>query len=224
MKKLLVLFGIIVISGAAVALAMGDSTGNKEYSWRYKITVEIETPEGVKIGSSVRQVIIKRKEIGWSRINNSPHYVFNEKLTGEAVVIDLGERGVVFSLIQLGDYHDALNAFDIKTYQEVVDLPLGSKAKLTDKLPIFVTFKNMDDPKSVKGLNKQDLSRDLGQGVHLKSVTIKITEAPVTWGFVDEYLTKEFWKQYREWRKTMNIVERAKYIPTKYFRFKQGEK
>ena len=58
MKKLLIILGVLIIGGVTFAYAMSELNGNKSYSWRYKMTVEIETPEGIKTGSAVREVTI----------------------------------------------------------------------------------------------------------------------------------------------------------------------
>jgi hypothetical protein len=56
MKKLtLVVIGVCALVGFAYA-ASELSSDNKTYSWRYKMTVEVETPEGIKTGSAVRQM------------------------------------------------------------------------------------------------------------------------------------------------------------------------
>jgi hypothetical protein len=99
MKKILVVVGILVVGAAAVAFAMSDTDGAKTYSWRYKMTVEIETPEGIKTGSAVREVTV------WFEPRNNPdprdpQYNIGKKIKGEAVVVDLGERGKVFALLK----------------------------------------------------------------------------------------------------------------------------
>ena len=63
-------------------------------TWRYKITIEVETPEGIKSGYAVREVTAQTR----ITINpDLPPEMFNT--FGEAVVIDLGKYGTLFSLI-----------------------------------------------------------------------------------------------------------------------------
>ena len=161
-------------------------------SWRYKITVEIETPEGVKSGSAVREVTAVMQP----QITPETHPV-NYGVIGEAVTIDLGNRGVVFALL---GYTEVFKAFPItpKTTEERIKyystLPVGQKAVLTNYYPQIVTFENLNDPLTVKivlgsrfNVEKQDLDpvNDfealLGQGVKLKQVIIEITDEPLTW-------------------------------------------
>lgn len=64
-------------------------------TWRYKMTVSVETPEGVKTGSAVREVtgisgpkLLPEAPSGGARVK------------GEAVVVDLGKRGILFALMR----------------------------------------------------------------------------------------------------------------------------
>lgn len=185
-KKLLLL---CVFIAAAVLLW----TANYPYgSWRYKITVEIETPEGIKSGYAIREVTAVMQP----QITPETQPV-NYGVIGEAVVIDLGDRGVVFALL---GYTEVFKAFPIhpKTTEELIkyysNLPAGKKAVLTNAHPQIVTFTDINDPLTVKmvlgsrfNVEKQDIDpvNDfealLGQGVKLKQVLIEITDEPVTW-------------------------------------------
>ncbi len=219
--------------GTPLLYARDDT--KSEYSWRYRITVEIETPEGIKIGSSVRDVTIHKQSYGWSNVNKEVYNSYQKELDGEAVVVNLGERGVVFSLIQFDDYQEVPLAFGIKTYNEVSALPIGSKAQVTKNIPWFVTFKDINDPLSVTlvrggAFNKETQSHDpvrnfekyFGEGVRLKTISVEIVDLPVTWGLVDKYLPENFQE---------NIMNRWRELPMevrkrigKLTRFKHGEK
>ena len=48
--KFLIFFGLLI--GSLVLWNANHPSG----TWRYKVTVEIETPEGVKSGSAIRQL------------------------------------------------------------------------------------------------------------------------------------------------------------------------
>lgn len=86
--------GFIIILAFSVLLVFGISyIASIPQTFRYKITVEIETPEGIKTGSAVREVRIS---------NNLAKYVnpdvrsLTYRVIGEAVSIDLGEHGILF--------------------------------------------------------------------------------------------------------------------------------
>ena len=75
-------------------------------TWNYRITIEIETPEGTKSGSAVRQV---QAQLQYP-LNPDIGEVISD-VFGEAVVIDLGERGVIFALINRDSYNEVYKAF-----------------------------------------------------------------------------------------------------------------
>lgn len=170
------------------------------YPWgtyRYRVTVEIVTPEGIKTGSAVREI----------RVHTEPGFLGVRKqgidrLIGEAVVIDLGTRGVVFALLSEDDLYQAfpynngvgiLSPMGIRYYKS---LKPGTKAPLpSEKYPTFVTFKDLSDPKSLqlvygqrfdveaqKHLLVDEMETLFGAGVRVQGITIEITNDPVTWG------------------------------------------
>lgn len=195
MKKFLIICGIVLVSLGAVVSVM--SMAYPSASWRYKVTVEIETPEGLKTGSVVREL----------RFRSEPKIFpeqpgFNISTRGEAVVIDLGERGIVFGLVSdlmtpafenpynhLGhvkDYHKYIEFYD--------DLEIGKSNVLpSEKWPKFVMFKDINDPKSVvlvrgyvfDGKSQENVIEDnmaelLGNDVTIKTVSVERTSYEVT--------------------------------------------
>ncbi len=183
-----VLAVVAVVVAAAVAFAMG----NKEpivYSWHYKITVTVDTPEGEKRGSAVREA---RTEFQPRPEPKDFPYHIEIKSRGEAVPVDLGKRGMLFALIDWDSYREFYNAFpyggqmDGKSkfprddyYKET--LKTGMKAELKTNFPRMVTFKDIKDPKSVEAVKADDLAATFGAGVKLKDITLEITDEPVTW-------------------------------------------
>ena len=183
--KFLIFFGLLI--GSLVFWKV-----NYPYaSWRFKITVEIETPDGIKSGYAVREVTA----VTQPSITPETHPV-TYGVIGEAVAIDLGDRGVAFALL---GYTEVFKAFpkEAKTTKEFIEyysnLPVGQKAVLTNAHPQIVTFTDINDPLTVKMLlgsrfnvKKQDLDpvndfeAQFGQGVTLKQVIIEITDEPVT--------------------------------------------
>lgn len=176
---------------------------------RYKLTVEIDTPEGVKTGSAVRDITIWRQP---QLLPNIPTILSDVK--GEAVVVDLGQRGVVFGLLRgAGGAYDAhrflekalppprVNAREYVLYYKNLDK--ASRALTPEAYPAFVYFRDIKDPKTVEALliyrnvgqgwiTSQVLDKDrfteaFGEGVALKSVTIEMTREPVTKGVVERY-------------------------------------
>ena len=54
MKKILIGLGVLVVLAGAVVTWWTYEFPSA--TWRYKITVEVETPEGLKTGTAVRQL------------------------------------------------------------------------------------------------------------------------------------------------------------------------
>lgn len=155
---------------------------NAKNVWRYKVTVEIETPEGLKTGSAVRQLSKGRTGITFQE-SGSP-----AKISGEAVVVDLGERGVVFALLSDQSWKNSL----VQAFGHKVKFETGMKAEHKENIPSFVTFPDLNDPMTVKLVyeNKKYADRTEKKannfeeifevGVSLKRITVEITEQPVT--------------------------------------------
>lgn len=160
-------------------------------SWRYKITVEVETPEGIKTGSAVREVhaisSIKIGDTGGGAAG----------VEGEAVIVDMGGHGVLFATIgEDFGYRVMFMAFPFskggltKEGMEYYSHLKNAKASLLaiNQLPRFVMFRNLNDPLSVKLVDIHNLSKDFGEGVRIKDITIETTDDPITWGVADKYL------------------------------------
>ncbi len=80
--------GVVVALVLVAAVAWAVKGCVFPYTWNYKITIEIETPEGVKTGTAVRQVINRDNSLLGMNLGDVPSRKANVK--GEAVVIDLG--------------------------------------------------------------------------------------------------------------------------------------
>jgi hypothetical protein len=201
MKKVLIFALVVMVAGTA----FGMSDYIVPSTWNYKITVEVETPEGIKTGSAVRQVAAMMQP----RFPNPDMPPVVYAMRGEAVVVDLGERGRLFALIGSDSYEEVDNAFPfpgsdvhsaegIKYYRS---LNPGTKALLDPTkypgYPKLVTFTDINDPKTVKLVIKKEwidekhpiryrmvedrFEEYFGKGVRLKDITIEIADEPVTW-------------------------------------------
>lgn len=169
------------------------------------MTVVVQTPEGIKTGSAVREVDVAcGPQFLPDVIPCIPH------VKGEAVIVNLGKRGVLFALMRGADGNEdygtniVYRAFPSGKWNygpEGVQHYLAlkhAKAVLPPALyPMFVYFKNLKDPKTVESLitihsngqlgDKGEVTQDrmaevFGKGVKLKEVTIELTHDSVTWG------------------------------------------
>ncbi len=168
-----------------------------ERSWNYRITVEVETPEGVKTGSAVRQV---RASKNLAHLINPAAPAIHYKVIGEAVVVDLGERGILYSLIDWNSYEEVYSAYGSTisdSWQNFIyfgNLQEGSKQRLQNKKPVIVGIDTSRKIQNLKLLNVNDginqpktYEEVFGQGVALKAIEIEITNDPVTYGIIERY-------------------------------------
>jgi hypothetical protein len=191
MKKTYIFLAIIFISVSAGAYAMGEKAISG--TWKYKITVEIETPEGIKSGSAVREISNSVPTIDLPDVGNAAD------VRGEAVVIDLGNRGTLFALISDRSDEELYKAFPTqgpstaKGIQYYNTLKPGMKADLKTSHPTMVMFKDINDPKSVtlvyghrfdikeqKEVFVDNFESIFVTGIKLKGITIEITDQPLT--------------------------------------------
>jgi hypothetical protein len=187
MKKVFMAITLFALGLSTAACAA--STNIDEYpsgEWRYKITVEVETPEGVKTGSAVREISAISRPKGMGESNDT-----HVKLAkGEAVVVDLGGRGVLFAL--LTNPHatsldhpiwTVFNAFpspcldgavsrcSVKYYK---DLKNTAVVELKEKdFPMLVSFEDINDPKTIRPVITMDVCADTETRIPHSSFCIK---------------------------------------------------
>ncbi len=156
-------------------------------SFNYKLTLLVDTPEGQKIGSAVRKIIVAKmpkllpEEHGGS-----------VDIKGEAVVVDLGQRGVLFALLKENSRGEGDAKYmllkEFPTDNVLMSLKgiwyyqtLKIKKELSfDKLPMLVRFRDINDPKTVELVDPNDLEKTFGKGVRLVSATLEMTDERVT--------------------------------------------
>lgn len=148
------------------------------WKWRYKVTIEVETPEGVKTGYAVRE---HSHEPPLFRL---PDAGGSSRTIGEAVVVDLGPRGYLFALIPSGK-EEFRGAFPYdktkadRNYKYYSSLKPGTKATLTNKnyWPQMVTFKDLNDPSTAQIVSVDRIEEIFGVGVKIKTITVEIVDA-----------------------------------------------
>jgi hypothetical protein len=183
----------------AVALA---GCGDPTYTWHQKMTVEVETPAGVKSSSSVIEV---SAQVGSGFLaKHTAGSPVGWKTHGEAVTVDLGNGRYLFALLTGDKYRaqpgrNALYSFaDMASYDPPYDtLPVDqveraprnrSVAIAADSYPLLVTFTDLANPKTVRRVNPDNLAATFGPGYDLKAVKLEITDAPVTSSKIESVL------------------------------------
>lgn len=186
-------FGLVVIIMANGLSAKSDIFISGK--WRYRITVDVETPEGIKTGSAVREIRVAKG------LKLLPEMGASIDLTGEAVIVDLGKRGILFGLID--GYQATHLVFDAFPFRDAPPLSAegiryytalkNAKAVLEPaKYPTFVRFRSLEDPKTVEEVQSEiktelnpshdiphrvtSVEKTFGEGVTIKQVSIEITQ------------------------------------------------
>ena len=185
MKKFIII--VVAIGLAVTAFAMSDLYVSGD--WHYKMIVTVDTPEGVKTGEVVRGIKTSSSSL---QLGGLPESSSQIDVRGEAVVIDLDERGQLFGLISWDSYRELYYSFPFKSDRKkgtntipgikfYNSLPIGSKAELPRKYyPQFVTFKDIEDPTSVEAVDIDNLSETFGESVELQNITIELVDEPVS--------------------------------------------
>lgn len=170
----------------------------EEFDWRQKITVTVETPAGEVSGSAVQALHVTKALKGYAGQPAGSHTV----LQGEAVVVEVVPGRWLFLLLEgpdvwllpslvrpgLGEYA-GYGLRTIEVLRAAGAQPVGTVLPIPpDGLPLMVTFGDVADPKTVRRLEPTDLAASFGPGVALKSVTLEITDEPVTVGRVEGVL------------------------------------
>jgi hypothetical protein len=177
-----------VALGSVVALTLASCS--KQEFRRYKMIVVVETPDGDRSGSAVREL----------KMNIPPNIPMlgeargRTYVRGEAIIVDLPNGRTLFALLT-GANGDVDYANTILTRAGLWDgsasdgpeelwpqAPATQGLKNTSPLPMLVTFRDIKDPTSVERVNPDDLVASFGKGYKLKTITVQVTDAPVTTG------------------------------------------
>jgi hypothetical protein len=200
--------GVMILMAGLVVMLSGCGSALPDY--RYRLTVEVETPEGLKTGSSVIEVSTSTTS---STSIPSPGAV-RHRLNGEAVTIDLGQHGTLFALLRSDVEVDwptnllfrlapqvRVNDENGK-YDSDASFRARYEAMLQNRRPIvlpknfnnisvlrdmparpmLVRFRDINDPTTVERVDPDALAASFGEGVKLRRVTVQLTDDPVTKG------------------------------------------
>ena len=193
----------VLLTGLLLILAGCDMLGFRDWSWRQKLTVTVETPDGPRSGSAVSAARFQMTPKWWG-VGDSAG-ASNSSLSGEAVVVDLGEGRYLFALLKgYNEFTGRLAFFplpqrplnkeqDAAVYDQLE--ALRATTELPRELyPLLVTFADINDPASVARVDPDDLAASFGPGYARSSITLAITDEKVTKGRVEAVLG--WWEAY----------------------------
>jgi hypothetical protein len=181
--------------------------GRSESYW-YKLTLAVNTPDGIKRSSSVTE---------WDFWEVSfPERGIPHRLRGEALYLDLGPGARPLIALLTSHLHEKphhgviwdwsggdllFRLYGLRSTNFMDDVArlarMRGPRKITPAdLPDLVTFADVNDPKSVVEVNPNDLSATLGQNVTWNEITLEATNEPITTGiksklpWLSEYFAK----------------------------------
>lgn len=181
--------GIAAAVVAAAAAIGAYALRSAPATYRYRITAEVETPEGSRTGSAVHELRLRRQarlspEVGKMSLD----------LAGEAVAIDLPDGRTLFALLRhpVGNYPWEILRFSFgwgdggpATFKKRLDAlqATGSHADLSPEgYPLLVHFEDPLQPSTVSVVAPSDLAGTFGPGVRLRRIRIAMTADPVSQG------------------------------------------
>lgn len=171
---------LAIFAATLAALWAGLAFAFPDYTHRFRLTVEVDTPGGPRSGSSVIQV--ERKDVRWAPAPG--RYVF--AVRGEGVFLDLGGGRNLVAVLAHGD-----NAEDVDQiitlwveahghYRWDEDVWSGRKelqgvVELKPPLiPTLVTFADPLDPNTVRVVRPQGFAETFGPGFRFRRAMLEM--------------------------------------------------
>jgi hypothetical protein len=155
-------------------LVIGDQIRVNRPGHKYRLTVAVETPEGVKSASGVMAVHPDR---GYSRRGQT-------RSKGDAVWVDLGGGKNLVALMAHIDQSlelDGMNYVALRAYNAAgrkvsfneMNRMTGSVPVQGAVMPVLVTFTDPADPGTARVVPPNDLEAALGKGFRLQGITVE---------------------------------------------------
>jgi hypothetical protein len=157
-------------------LVVGDQIRINRPGHKYRLTVEVETPDGIKSASGVLAVTPDR---GYSRRGRT-------RTSGDALFIDLGGgKNLVALLAHLdktldldGVNYIALRAYGAAGGQRVAFNEMSRMRGVVpvkgELIPVLATFADPNSPATMRTVPPDRLEAVFGAGVHLRGVTAEV--------------------------------------------------
>ena len=174
---------------AAALMPAGCGLFNSGPEIRYRITVEVDTPEGVRSGTGVWSLKLRPGNFDQA---------YNARIRGEAIPVDLPGGRTIFALLEvpvklpedvvarryfpearyptgIGPSRPKQIAYIRRHIRNKIELDCRSRRQESE-CPILVAFKSPMNPTSVYELNPDDLPNSLGRGFSLRGVYLQVTD------------------------------------------------
>ena len=159
------------------ALVIGDQIRINRPAHKYRLTVEVETPEGRKSASGVVAVHPDRS---YSRRGRT-------RTLGDAVFVDLGQGKNLVALLAHIDNNklefDGINYVALRAYAaaqgkrvsfNAMSAQTGIVPVKAELVPALVTFADPADPASARAVAPDDAEAVLGKGYRLQGISAEV--------------------------------------------------
>ena len=194
------------------------------YTYRYRMTVEVETPEGVKTGSSVVEIYNNQIPVSMAGLFGGHYNWMN--IEGEGVFVEIGDGKILFLdkisndhimdilvdtfPIPIVDEKDKKIVYRIDNIREVMKYYgtlINSKAEVSEKnFPTMLAVVNKNNQEDIQRVNSENMEEVFGEGIKLKRVVIEMTQNAVTKNPLNSILRPKI--SGYEYRQTMNQVKK----------------
>ena len=157
-------------------LVIGDQIRINRPGHKYRLTVEVETPDGIKSASGVMAVTPDR---GYSRKGHTA-------TSGDALFIDLGSGKNLVTLLAHFDHtldldgmnYVALRAYGASSGQRVsfneMSRIRGVVPVTGELIPVLAAFADPADPSTMQTVPPDDIASVLGNGFRLHGVSAEV--------------------------------------------------
>ena len=157
------------------ALVIGDQIRINRPNHKYRLTVEVETPEGVKSASGVMAVHPDRS---YSRGGKT-------STRGDAVFVDLGGGKNLVALLAHADKSlelDDINYVALRAYKAAgQNVSFNQMSRMTGKvpvkgevIPVLVSFADPADPATARLVPPDNSEGVLGKGIRLRGISAEV--------------------------------------------------
>lgn len=185
--------GLLGALGGALSLGGCGLLGGNSY--RFRLTVAVDTADGMHTGSGVLEVSAENE---WSPLPDMADRSW--EVRGEAVAVDLPGERMLFALLKthahfedmMGLFMNTLHSDFRGTGYDVVGVA-GELARrwggepvpvAPADYPLLMTFGGLGDPASVALVEPANLAAAFGPGTALRWITAELTDDAVTTGIM----------------------------------------
>jgi hypothetical protein len=157
------------------ALVIGDQIRINRPGHKYRLTVAVQTPDGVRSASGV---IAVHPDRGYSRGGHT-------STKGDAVLVDLGGGKNLLALLAHADKSldlDGINYVALRAYKAAGrNVSFNEMSRITGTVPVtgtvipaLVSFSDLNDPGTARAVPADDFEAVLGKGFHLQGVSAEV--------------------------------------------------